>query len=242
MRVHSEWGVVDGTDFLAGGDERITTTDYAHDTNRWLLGRPTHVLVTDADGARVAESRTFYDGDPFVGLPLGTLGARGLPTRTESWVDGDRFVNTTRVQYDEFGLATATLDPRGFRREVDYDPDTHRFPVAERLLLGNGRVLAFTAGYDPVAGLVSWYEDPSAGSDDLPLHAAAAAGVDREGGGLRRQTDARLRVPLRQPHLRGDFALAHARWAETPCSRSTTTTMGSAATSDSSSRPRTARP
>ena len=55
-------------------------------------------------------------------------------------------MNVSRVQYDDFGLATATLDARGFRREVDYDADTHRFPVAERLLLGNGKVLAFTAG------------------------------------------------------------------------------------------------
>ena len=41
--VHSDWGVVEGTNFLAGGDERITTTDYAHDTNRWLLARPVRV-------------------------------------------------------------------------------------------------------------------------------------------------------------------------------------------------------
>ena len=145
VHVHSEWGVVDGDDLLAGADERITITDYAHDTERWLL-KPIHFVVTDASGARVTESRTYYDGDPFVGLPYGVLGTRGLPTRTESWVDGDQFVNTSRVQYDDFGLAVATLDPRGFRREVDYDGDTHRFPTAERLLLGDGKVLAFTAG------------------------------------------------------------------------------------------------
>ena len=38
--VHSDWGVVEGTNFLAGGDERITTTDYANDTNRWLWPVP----------------------------------------------------------------------------------------------------------------------------------------------------------------------------------------------------------
>ena len=89
------------------------------------------------------------------------LGARGLPTRTESWVEGDRFVNTARVQYDDFGLETATLDPRGYRHEVDYDLDTHRFPVAERSLLDGGKVLTFTAGYDPIAGTLAWFVDPA---------------------------------------------------------------------------------
>jgi RHS repeat-associated protein len=159
--VHSDWGVVDGTNLLAGRDERITATRYTHDLDRWLLGRPYDVLVTDAAGTRLAESRTYYDGEPFVGLPFQMLGARGLPTRTESWVEGDRFANTSRVQYDEFGLEIATLDPRGYRHEVDYDGDTHRFPVAERSLLDGGTVLTFTAGYDPIAGTLAWFSDPA---------------------------------------------------------------------------------
>lgn len=158
---HSEWGVVEGTNFLAASDERITTTAYVHDFDRWLLGRPYDVLVTDAAGERVAEALTYYDGEPFVGLPLRALGARGLATRTASWVEGERFVDTSRVQYDEFGLEIATLDPRGYRHEVDYDRDTHRFPIAERSLLDGGRTLTFTAGYDPVAGTLSWFADPA---------------------------------------------------------------------------------
>jgi RHS repeat-associated protein len=158
---HSEWGVVEGPNDLAASDERITTTTYAHDLDRWLLGRPYDVLVTDAAGKRFAEARTYYDGEPFVGLPLRALGARGLPTRTASWVEGERFVDTSRVQRDEFGLETATLDPRGYRHEVDYDPETHRFPVAERSILAGGRALTFSAGYDPIAGTLSWFVDPA---------------------------------------------------------------------------------
>lgn len=159
--VHSDWGVVDGTNFLAANDERITTTHYTHDLDRWLLGRPYDVLVTDAAGTRVTESRTYYDGEPFIGLALQMIGARGLPTRTETWVEGERFANTSRVQYDDFGLETATLDPRGYRHEVDYDPDTHRFPVAERSLLDGGMVLTFTAGYDPIGSTLAWFVDPA---------------------------------------------------------------------------------
>jgi hypothetical protein len=157
--VHSEWGVIDGTNLLAENDERITTTEYASDTDRWLLGRPTHATVTNAAGARLSETFTYYDGDPFVGLPFGRLGSRGLPTRTEAWVEGDRLVQTTRLQRDEFGLVTAMLDPRGSRREVDYDVATHCFPIAERSLLEGGRKLELTAGYDPTTGTLSWYKD-----------------------------------------------------------------------------------
>jgi RHS repeat-associated protein len=157
--VHSEWGVIDETNLLAENDERITTTEYASDTDRWLLGRPTHATVTNAAGARLSETFTYYDGDPFVGLPFGRLGPRGLPTRTEAWVEGDRLVQTTRLQRDEFGLVTAMLDPRGSRREVDYDVATHCFPIAERSLLEGGRKLELTAGYDPTTGTLSWYKD-----------------------------------------------------------------------------------
>jgi RHS repeat-associated protein len=158
---HSEWGVVEGTNLLAASDERITTTTYVHDLDRWLLGRPYDVLVTDAAGKRFAEARTYYDGDPFTGLPLRTLGTRGLPTRAESWVEGERFADTSRVQRDEFGLEIATLDPRGYRHEIDYDRDTHRFPVAERSLLDEGKALSFAAGYDAIAGTLSWFVDPA---------------------------------------------------------------------------------
>jgi RHS repeat-associated protein len=158
---HSEWGVVDGSNDLAASDERITTTAYVHDLDRWLLGRPYDVLVTDASGKRVAEALTYYDGEPFVGLPLRALGTRGLATRTASWVEGERFVDTSRVQRDEFGLAIATLDPRGYRHEVDYDRATHRFPIAERSLLDGGGALVFTAGYDPIDGTLSWFVDPA---------------------------------------------------------------------------------
>jgi RHS repeat-associated protein len=158
---HSDWGVVDGEDVRAGTDERITTTTYAQDVASWLLGRPCRVLVTDAEGARLSETRTYYDGEPFVGLPLGMLDHRGLATRTESWVEDERFVDTARVEYDQDGLPKTTLDARGYRREIEYDPETHRFPVAERLFVGGGRRLTFTAGYDASTGTMSWFSDPA---------------------------------------------------------------------------------
>jgi hypothetical protein len=80
---HSEWGIVEGSNTLAGHDERITTTGYVNDADHWLLGRAFHTL-TDAVGLRIGESYTYYDGEPFKGLGLGQLGAAGAHTRTAS--------------------------------------------------------------------------------------------------------------------------------------------------------------
>jgi hypothetical protein len=106
--VHSEWGIVEGSNALAGHDERVTTTGYLNDADRWLLGRAFHTLVADVVGLRIGESYTYYDGEPFKGLGLGQLGAAGAPTRSASWVAGDHFADTERLQRDAYGLVTAT--------------------------------------------------------------------------------------------------------------------------------------
>ncbi|GAA3249594.1 SpvB/TcaC N-terminal domain-containing protein [Dactylosporangium siamense] len=57
----------------------------------------------------VADVRTFYDGDAYTGLPLGTLGDHGAPTRVESLAFPDTFLDTV------FGpdLRPPYLDPTG---------------------------------------------------------------------------------------------------------------------------------
>jgi RHS repeat-associated protein len=159
--VRSEWGIVDGANLLVGGDERLTTTEYAHDTGAWLLGRQIRVLVTDGAGARLSEQRTYYDGEPFVGLAAGQLGIAGVPTRTEAWVKDAHWAQVQRVERDAWGQVIADLDPLGTRHEVDWDPDTHRYPVTERFYPAAGAALTFTASYDLAQGLLTSYRDPS---------------------------------------------------------------------------------
>ena len=128
---HAAWGIVEGSNRLAAGDERLTITEYINDTSRWLLGRAYHQTVGEpaADATlgsvpslrrKLAETRSYYDGAPFVGLPLGTLGNQGAPARTEAWVQGERFIPTERLQRDDFGQVVARLDPadRHFKLRV----------------------------------------------------------------------------------------------------------------------------
>lgn len=68
---------------LAGPALHLTThVDYALDAAKWILDRPARVVVRDDDGTLLSETRHYYDGPDFVGLPLGQV-ARGHLTRTE---------------------------------------------------------------------------------------------------------------------------------------------------------------
>ncbi len=147
------------------GERRYTSFEYAHNVSVWILGLParTRVRAGDAAGGFVAETRSYYDGDPFVGLPLGQVGVRGLPHRSESFISepadwtpngpplpaiaqesrliGDprlpgASVNTARSEFDARGNAIAMLDPNGNRREVDYDAALNTYPVRERIFTG----------------------------------------------------------------------------------------------------------
>ncbi|MEW6431870.1 MAG: toxin TcdB middle/N-terminal domain-containing protein [Myxococcota bacterium] len=140
----------------AGGDESLVERTFINDPQRWILGRLAEEKVSELDGGVVRWKRAYYDGEPFVGLPLGQV-TRGVPTREESWVSGTRWVQTSRVQRDEFGNVVATLTPGGARRDIAWDA-THTRPVKETLHLTADRSLVVSASYGPT-GLVSSFTD-----------------------------------------------------------------------------------
>src|SRR5690606_33409549 len=140
-------------------EERDPHPEYLHDPERWLLGHRATDRLLDGEGNQVAASRWYYDGEAFVGLPHGQLGARGVVTRTERWVEGERWVQSERLAYDDFGLVVATLSPIGGRRDIAYDDETRRFPVAEHLRVSDALTLSLTAQYDPLTGQLLSYRD-----------------------------------------------------------------------------------
>jgi RHS repeat-associated protein len=132
--------------------EQIRTIQvaYAKSPTHRLLDKHTSVVVRDGAGKIVSESRFFYDGPDFRGLPLGQAD-RGLLTRelrlsmstadftarftagmdgaaALGYVDDDdqdgvpsRFINAERYAYDARGLKIASLDPMGTESRFDYD-------------------------------------------------------------------------------------------------------------------------
>ncbi|MBA3546781.1 MAG: VCBS repeat-containing protein [Nannocystis sp.] len=166
VRVRTEWdhdawanvleerafGRVDrqtGTDLP--GDERITTHVYASpNSDDGPRDRIAEQRVMDADGAQLTATRTYYDGEPEQGLPLGQLAARGVVARTETWIAGETWVVTLRQMVDARGNITHVRDAEDGTLERRFDA-AGLFPVEERLLLP-GDALITTAEWDARIG------------------------------------------------------------------------------------------
>jgi RHS repeat-associated protein len=155
-------------------DDRIVTEEFVSvldpgaaagpSSGRWLLDLPWHRWLTGADGGVVSESWTSYDDNP-----LGTLGARGLPTREEirggpqgaagAVAPGDPENPVIRRGYDAYGNLEREVDALGHMRLFGHggDDPTFTFPVSETDPLG--RVTAHR--YDPRTGQQILLIDPN---------------------------------------------------------------------------------
>ncbi len=117
------------------GDERVTTYAYATpNSDDGPRDRIAEQLVMDADGAQFTATRTYYDGEPEQGHPLGQLAARGAVARVETWISGDTWVDTLRQTVDARGNIIHVRDAEDGTLERRYDA-AGLFPVEERLLL-----------------------------------------------------------------------------------------------------------
>jgi len=151
------FGQVCGDDVTCGDDELLTYRELIYDTDQWLLNRPLRLYQTDAAGNFVSESRFYYDGEPFVGLPLGLI-ATGDLIREEQNLGpnaGNRWLATKRYQVDPFGNQIGSMDGNGNRITVEYDPIARTFPVAEVRHFADGHTLTFAASYHAGFGKVT---------------------------------------------------------------------------------------
>jgi len=145
------------------GDERITTYSYATpDSGDGPRDRIAEQIVMDADGTQITATRTYYDGDPEQGLPLGQLAARGVVARTETWIAGDTWDPTLRQTVDTHGNVTHVRDAEDGTLERHYDA-AGLFPVEERLHLP-GDALVTTAEWDARFGHPLAVTGPSGGT------------------------------------------------------------------------------
>ena len=182
--VSRDYGIVSSGNY---DDERFITTRYAREgegLKRWILDRPAEETTTDEKGVFVSTKRHYYDGDAFVGLPLGQVGARGLNHRTTALVNGavavpglseisdilgdprlpaGREIAMERVEFDAFGNVLATADPlavppaflTGHGHRHVFDPKFQQYCIEDRVLLGKGNAdLVFRGDYNYGFGVV----------------------------------------------------------------------------------------
>ncbi len=130
--------------------KRTSEISYANSTTAWLLDRASRIVVRDEAGALLSETRRYYDGPDFVGLPLGQT-VRGLLSREEALVllqaefdahyagmnaatlgyaasndvDGHLalFTQTGRCAYNTHGVKTAIQDELGNTSAYEHDAD-----------------------------------------------------------------------------------------------------------------------
>ncbi|MEO1273127.1 MAG: toxin TcdB middle/N-terminal domain-containing protein, partial [Myxococcota bacterium] len=114
-RDQDTFGVPCGAQCL--GDESYTVTDFVEpgeDTSgRWILGLPWRSRSFGRDGSElVSETLTYYDGNDFEGMNLGTLD-QGKVTRVtvQKEVGSNVVIETARNAFDEHGNVIDTLDP-----------------------------------------------------------------------------------------------------------------------------------
>jgi RHS repeat-associated protein len=146
---------------------RITRIEYSSSiTGRWILDKPSRIVLQKDDGSIISEKRRYYDGSDFVGLPLGQMD-RGLLTREERLVMNANdfashysgmdatplgyvvsqdfagncavFVNSERHSYNDRGLKTADRDPIGINTKYSYD-DEGLFRVKVKDSLGKTQI------------------------------------------------------------------------------------------------------
>ncbi len=147
------WGEVKGNDKLIGNDEALVERTFANNTDEWLLGYLATEETKDADGTRRALKRNRYDGDPYVGLPLGEV-VRGDLSRQEEWVgpDPEAFELDTATRFNSDGQPVETKDARGGGRVFEWDPKDHTSLLSEKVKLQSNVDLTEHAVVDPRFG------------------------------------------------------------------------------------------
>jgi RHS repeat-associated protein len=108
----TEYARRDDTDhYLVDRICRATSYEVVNDGRLAVPELRDAVLAGPAAGAAslrvIGHARSYYDGEAFVGLPLGVLGEHGLPVRAESLAFNDRFLDGLFDQTDPH-----TITPR----------------------------------------------------------------------------------------------------------------------------------
>ncbi len=137
-------------DIACGNDELLQYTSYAINPERWIVNTPAVITQTDAVGNVVSLAHLYYDGTPYVGLPLHSVERGDLTRQEESLgpLGNNRFIPTQRQAFDKYGNVIGIKDANDHLTTISYDDLTHTFPVTERIHLDTGRTLTYTAAYD----------------------------------------------------------------------------------------------
>jgi YD repeat-containing protein len=220
--LNADFGIVEGTNRSAFDDERIITTEYAINTNAWILRTPKRSEIKDENGVVISRTEMFYDDETFAGNNGGSVTIGNLTMRRE-WVtpaNATDFIAAARMKYDLYGNPRLLLDPlalspggsvdvaAGHVRELAYDPRFFSYAVTETIHVGNGAVpLVFQAQYDEGFGVMTASLDFNTnrtdyGYDGFARLTSIVKPYD-SGGFPTTEYDYALSVPVQYSHANG---------------------------------------
>ncbi|HVV70782.1 MAG TPA: hypothetical protein VHI52_04665, partial [Verrucomicrobiae bacterium] len=138
-------------------------TQYAINTNKWLLRLPARVELQDLNGTVISRIESYYDDESFSGGNFGQATVGNL-TLTRAWRTPSQpaaYLQSSRAKYDAYGNAVTLLDPlatapggvadlsQGHVRQITYDAQFHSDPIQESIYTGStASPLVFQAEYD----------------------------------------------------------------------------------------------
>lgn len=147
----ANYGRVQNGDDSYGNDEVVKKRTFAENQSAWIVDRLSSESVEDVYGNVLSMVRNYYDGERFVGLPIGEVTV-GDVSRTESLVSNGRFADTERNEFDGFGNLITQTDSRGSSTHFVFDSSNHTFVREERRDAGAGRQLRWFADFDGGTG------------------------------------------------------------------------------------------
>jgi YD repeat-containing protein len=132
-------------------DDTVALTDYASNTDTYLIGVPIQSRLQGSSGNTVRQSWTYYDG----ATDWTTTPTKGNPTKSESWLAGGLNPTVTRA-YDQYGNMTDEYDAlwnansgnQGNHIKVTFDGTWHQYPIQ----VSNAFDQTENSTYDPVTG------------------------------------------------------------------------------------------
>src|SRR5262249_19167742 len=110
---NADYGVVENGDRTAFDDERIITTEFALNTDAWILRYPARQEVKDENGAVISRVESYYDDESSSGNNFGRVSLGNLTLR-RAWIDPSSpaaYVKASRAKFDTYGNTIALLDP-----------------------------------------------------------------------------------------------------------------------------------
>ena len=140
------------------GDEKYIYMEYNYNTNAWIVDKPRHTTLYDADYVRISKSEYAYDN-----LPPEWPPTKGDLTGEFLWLDTSDSYIVNWYWYDDYvggyGNLIETWDGRGHKTKYRYgitDP-THTFP--EQVINDKGHTHNYR--YDPGTGSLLNVTDPN---------------------------------------------------------------------------------